>query len=172
MRGLFIGRFQPLHNGHASIIESALKEVDELIAGIGSAETSYTTRDPFTAGERIEMLMAAGRELGWGARVIPVPLRDVNRYSIWVSHVLSLVPNFEIVYSNNPLTRRLFEEEGFEVRSTPLIDRGALSGAKVRESMANGSEWKDLVPSSVASLITELEGDTRVGELFLMGDQG
>ncbi len=172
MRGLFIGRFQPLHNGHVSIIESALKEVDELIAGIGSAEASNTTRDPFTAGERMEMVMAAGRELGWGARVIPVPLRDVNRYSIWVSHVLSLVPNFEIVYSNNPLTRRLFEEEGFEVRSTPLIDRGALSGAKVRERMANGSEWKDLVPSSVASLITELEGDTRVGELFLMGDQG
>ncbi len=172
MRGLFIGRFQPLHNGHVSIIESALKEVDELVAGIGSAEASYTAKDPFTAGERMEMLMAAGKELGWGSRVISVPLRDVNRYSIWVSHVLSLVPDFDVVYSNNPLTRRLFEDEGFEVRSTPLIDRGALSGAKVRESMANGSEWKHLVPSSVALIIAELEGDTRVGELFLRGGQG
>lgn len=171
MRGLFIGRFQPLHNGHVSIIENALMETDEVIAGIGSAENSYTPRDPFTAGERMEMLIAAGRELGWGQRVIPVPIRDVNRYSIWVSHVISLCPDFELVYTNNPLTRRLFEDEGFEVRSTPLVDRAVLSGEKVRESMANGSEWKGLVPTSVAALIKELEGEARVGELFLRGDK-
>ena len=37
-RGLLIGRMQPVHKGHISVILDTLKEVDELIIGIGSAE--------------------------------------------------------------------------------------------------------------------------------------
>ncbi len=170
MRGLFIGRFQPLHNGHMSIMENALKEMEQLIVAIGSAESSYTMKDPFTAGERMEMLLLASRELGWSERIIPVPVRDVNRYSIWVSHVISLCPGFEVVYSNNPLTRRLFEEEGFEVRSTPLVERPLLSGESIRLAISKGDEWKGLVPASVHEYIREIEGDVRIGELFLRSD--
>ena len=101
MRGLFVGRFQPLHLGHVSIIEKALEQVEELVIGIGSAECSYTTKDPFTAGERIEMILRASEELGWKKKIIPIPIRDVNRYSIWVSHVVSLCPDFDIVFSKN-----------------------------------------------------------------------
>ena len=36
-RGLLIGRIQPLHNGHIKVIQETLKEVDEIIIGIGSA---------------------------------------------------------------------------------------------------------------------------------------
>ena len=37
-RGLLIGRMQPVHKGHISVINETLKEVDELIIGIGSAD--------------------------------------------------------------------------------------------------------------------------------------
>ncbi|HIQ38838.1 MAG TPA: nicotinamide-nucleotide adenylyltransferase, partial [Methanothermococcus okinawensis] len=56
MRGFLIGRWQPFHKGHLSIIEEISKEVDELIIGIGSAQKSHTLNDPFTAGERIMMI--------------------------------------------------------------------------------------------------------------------
>ncbi|MEM2947357.1 MAG: adenylyltransferase/cytidyltransferase family protein, partial [Candidatus Bathyarchaeia archaeon] len=36
-RGLFVGRFQPFHKGHLSVIEDILKEVDELVIVVGSA---------------------------------------------------------------------------------------------------------------------------------------
>jgi nicotinamide-nucleotide adenylyltransferase len=170
MRGLFIGRFQPLHNGHVSIIEAALKEVDQLVIVIGSAENSFSERDPFTAGERMEMLIRASKELGWGERVLIIPIRDINRYSVWVDHVLSYVPPVDVVYSNNRLTRMLFLEKGMEVRSTILVERSDLSGIRIRELMINGREWKDRVPSSVSSFIEDINGAQRVKEIHEQGD--
>ncbi|NYZ79420.1 adenylyltransferase/cytidyltransferase family protein, partial [Candidatus Micrarchaeota archaeon] len=59
MRGLFIGRFQPFHNGHLKGIEWALKRCDELIIAVGSTQRSFDRMDLFTAGERIEMIRRA-----------------------------------------------------------------------------------------------------------------
>ncbi|HIH35636.1 MAG TPA: adenylyltransferase/cytidyltransferase family protein, partial [Methanosphaera sp.] len=61
-RGLLIGRMQPVHKGHISVIKDTLKEVDELIIGIGSSDKSHTNSNPFTGGERILMLTKALRE--------------------------------------------------------------------------------------------------------------
>ena len=157
MRGLFIGRFQPLHNGHAYIIERALSEVDDLIIGIGSAESSHTSSDPLTSGERMEMILKASTVLGIRDRIIPVPIRDVNRYSVWVSHVTSLVPRFDVVYTNNPLTGELFREAGFEVRGTAIVGREKLSGIHIRECILDGSPWDDLVPAPVFEYLNELD---------------
>ncbi|MGA1822698.1 MAG: nicotinamide-nucleotide adenylyltransferase [Thermoplasmatota archaeon] len=170
MRGLFIGRFQPLHKGHLSIIEHALLEVDELVIGIGSAEKSYLPDDPFTAGERIDMILAVVREEGWEGKVIPVSIRDINRYSIWVEHVVSLCPRFDLVYSNNPLTRTLFRKAGYEVRDTPIIDRSKLSGRQIRKRMSEGGYWETLLPAAVSKKIIEIGGVERIREIFGPGD--
>ena len=42
LRGILIGRMQPVHNGHIQVIESILDEVDEIIIGIGSAQLSLS----------------------------------------------------------------------------------------------------------------------------------
>ena len=171
MRGLFIGRFQPLHLGHVSIIETALGQVDDLILGIGSAECSYTSKDPFTAGERMEMLLRASEELSWGRRIIPIPIRDLNRYSIWVSHVVSLCPQFDIVFSNNPLTVRLFKDAGYDVRSTKLVDREHYSGTSIRKVMLEDGNWNDYVPGSTYDLILDIGGIQRIKEISESGDR-
>jgi nicotinamide-nucleotide adenylyltransferase len=171
MRGFFIGRFQPLHLGHISIIETALEEVDQLVVGVGSAEKSMLPDDPFSAGERMDMILAVSEGGGLRGRVIPVPIRDINRYSIWVDHVISLCPSFEVVYSNNPLTRILFEKNGLKVRSTPLIDRSELSGAEIRKRMVDGSDWRTLVPAEVAELMDSIGAEARMREIRGLGDK-
>ena len=45
-KGLFIGRFQPLHNAHLKDIKDALKEVDVLTIGIGSSNKQRTSDNP------------------------------------------------------------------------------------------------------------------------------
>lgn len=170
MRGIFIGRFQPLHKGHLSIIEHALAEVDELIIGIGSAEKSYLPNDPFTAGERIDMILSVAKENGWGGRIIPVSIRDINRYSVWVEHVVSLCPKFDVIYSNNPLTRTLFEKAGYEVRDTPLVDRSKLSGKQIRKRISEGGYWETLLPNAVSKQIKEIGGVDRIRNIFGPGD--
>ena len=36
--GLYIGRFQPFHNGHLSVVREALKHCNNLIIVVGSAK--------------------------------------------------------------------------------------------------------------------------------------
>ena len=170
MRGIFIGRFQPLHKGHVSIIEAALEDVDELVIGIGSAECSYTSRDPFTAGERMEMLLALVKERNWQDRTVIIPIRDVNRFSIWVSHVASLCPGIDVVFSNNPLTIRLFQEAGYEVRSTKLVDRDNYAGIRIRERIRDGESWEELVPGPVRVMLEDIGGVRRIKDLMTQGE--
>ena len=105
-RGLYVGRFQPYHNGHNSVIERIADEVDELIIGIGSAEISHDLRHPFTAGERVLMISRALKNIRIPVYIIP--LEDVKRNALWVAHVKSMTPPFDVVYTSNPLVIELF----------------------------------------------------------------
>ncbi|GCF14367.1 nicotinamide-nucleotide adenylyltransferase [Haloarcula mannanilytica] len=160
MRGFYIGRFQPYHNGHHSMVERIAEEVDELVLGIGSADDSHTTHDPFTAGERIMMITKAVAEYDLTTYV--VPLEDINRNAVWVSHVESMCPDFDVAYSNNPLVVRLFEEAGIEVRQSPMFDRDRLEGSEIRQRMIDDESWRDRVPPSVVQVLEEIHGIKRL----------
>jgi len=163
IRGLYIGRFQPMHKGHLDVLRYILGQTDELIIAIGSAQESHTPRNPFTAGERFEMIRSVIREEGFDlSSIYIVPVEDVKRNSIWVSHVLSLVPHFDVVYANEPLATYLFEEAGFEVRKTLLFSRSSYSSTHVRESIVGGSDWQDLVPPSIFDYIRKKGGVERM----------
>ncbi|SNR40691.1 nicotinamide-nucleotide adenylyltransferase [Halorubrum vacuolatum] len=160
MRGFYIGRFQPFHNGHRRMVEEIAADVDELVLGVGSAGDSHTTRNPFTAGERVMMVTKAVSDLPVTAYVVPI--EDLDRNSVWVSHVRSMSPRFDVAYSNNPLVIRLFEEAGVEVRSSPMFRRDVLAGTELRERMIHGQEWESLVPDAVVDVITEIDGVERL----------
>jgi bifunctional NMN adenylyltransferase/nudix hydrolase len=55
----FIGRFQPLHNGHVDVIQRALAIADKVVLLIGSANTARSPYNPFTYEERCEMIKAS-----------------------------------------------------------------------------------------------------------------
>ena len=161
-RGLVIGRFQPFHDGHAHLVREIVDEVDELVFGIGSAGDSHTVRNPFTAGERIMMATKAIEAMDIDTTVYTVPIEDLNRNSVWVSHVKSMSPRFDIAYSNNPLVVRLFAEAGVEVRQTPMFNRDVLKGSEIREMMVEGDDWDAHVPDAVVDIIDEIDGIQRI----------
>jgi nicotinamide-nucleotide adenylyltransferase len=162
MRSLFIGRFQPFHLGHLSVVQNILKEAGELIIAIGSAEQNFLYDNPFTASERLEIIRAAldeakiPREKYW-----LVAVRNIENYALWVEHVTKLVPQFQVVYTGSAIVRELFEAHGgFEVRGVEFKINA--SGTKVREMMERGSEWKSFLPKSVAEWVERLKGCERV----------
>jgi nicotinamide-nucleotide adenylyltransferase len=163
-RALMIGRFQPFHKGHLEVVRKISRECASITIGIGSAQYSHTQDNPFTAGERHLMISSALEGEGI-RRCYLVPIVDINRYALWVSHVVSLVPPFEVVYSNNPLTRRLFSEAGFDVRDSPMFNRSVYSGTEIRRRMAAGEEWEHLVPAGVAEAIEDFGGIGRLQDL-------
>src|SRR5262245_61443356 len=83
---VFIGRFEPFHNGHHAVISHALRIAKHVIVLIGSANKARTIRNPWNVAEREVMIRAAfphERE-----RILIRPLRD-HLYSdpLWVSDV-------------------------------------------------------------------------------------
>lgn len=161
-RGLLIGRFQPFHDGHAQLVSEIIDEVDELVFGIGSAGDSHTVRNPFTAGERIMMATKSIEAMDVETTVYTVPIEDLNRNSVWVSHVQSMSPRFDIAYSNNPLVVRLFSEAGVEVRQTPMFNRDVLKGSEIREMMVEDEDWEAHVPDAVVDVVEEIDGIQRI----------
>jgi nicotinamide-nucleotide adenylyltransferase len=163
VRGLLVGRFQPFHSGHLAVVREirARRPDAHLILGIGSAQRSHTRDDPFTAGERFEMIARALEEAEIDA-CEPVPLFDIDRHAIWVAHLRSVLPPFDLVYTNNPLTRVLFEADGFRVEAPTLIDRDRLQGTAVRRAMIAGDSWTSAVPAAVAGYLREIGGPERV----------
>jgi nicotinamide-nucleotide adenylyltransferase len=165
-RGLYVGRFQPFHLGHLGAIKDILKEVDELVIVIGSAQYSHRIDNPFTAGERLTMIRKALEEAGIAnSKVWIVPVPDVHLHMMWVAAVKGYTPSFDVVYSNEPLTRRLFMEAGYKVKTIRFHERKLYSSTEVRARMLEGESWEALVPKSVAAFMKEIDGINRLRDL-------
>jgi bifunctional NMN adenylyltransferase/nudix hydrolase len=55
---VFVGRFQPFHNGHKAVIDAALKQAKEVVVVVGSSFQARNIRNPFTFEERKAMIEA------------------------------------------------------------------------------------------------------------------
>ena len=157
MKALFIGRFQPFHNGHLQLLQNIADEYDDLIIGIGSSQYKYTIDNPFTLNERKSMIEQSLKATDIKNYTI-VPISDIHNLPKWVSHVESLVPDFDIVISNNALTKRLFSQKGYRIIETHWFNRYQYSGKEIRRRMINNEPWKNLVPNQVYSIIMKIKG--------------
>jgi len=164
MNSLFIGRFQPFHEGHLQIIQNACSNYDEVIIGLGSSQYSYTLENPFTSDERILMIEESLKEVdvkNYRIKLIP----DIHDYPKWVDYVVSILSNFDEVISNSTLTKRLFSEKGYVVKKTSLHDRVRYSGREIRRRIINDEPWKNLVPEPVYDIIKNIDGVNRLKKL-------
>jgi len=166
VRALFVGRFQPFHFGHLHAIKKILDEVQELILVVGSAQMSHEPDNPFTAGERIEMIKAALTEVEIDqSRYMLIPIADAPSHRTWVSYVESQTPRFDVVYSNQPLTRRLLIEAGYDVKEIELHKRSKFEATEIRHRILKGEDWSELVPASVYQIVKEIDGENRIMDL-------
>lgn len=165
--GLLVGRFQPFHLGHLEAVRYALKRVDYLYVVVGSAQRSHERDNPFTASERISMIKSALDGNGVDpSKWMAIPIADADSHSLWVSTVESMVPRFDVVFTNDALTFLLFKEEGIEVSAVPYIDRRRYSATNVRFRILEREDWEGLVPVEAARLVKRFGGVERVRALM------
>jgi len=161
MIALFIGRFQPFHNGHLKVIKNASREYKKIVIGIGSSQYSNTKDNPFTAEERKIMIEKSLEYIGVkNYQIILIP--DINNPPRWVDHVLSIFSDFDVVISNNLLTKSLFSEKGYVVKETPIYEKNKYSGKEIRKRIIKDEQWKNLVPYEVYNIIKEINGINRL----------
>ena len=142
-----------------------LKKCNEVIVLVGSSQFCYEVNNPFTVGERIEIITSSLKEAGIWEKCQVLSLLDVQNNALWVVHVNSLVPEYEIVYSNNPLTRVLFKEAGKKVENIPFYDRENCDGTKIRKMMREGNEWERHVPKKAVEIIKRIHGPQRIKDI-------
>ena len=83
---VFIGRFEPFHNGHAAVARHALARAKKVIFLVGSAGTPRTIRNPWSVGERAVMIQSVLADSA--DRLIIRPLHDhLYNESQWVAVV-------------------------------------------------------------------------------------
>ncbi len=167
-RGLYIGRFQPFHKGHLNSLKWCSDKVDELIIAVGSSDKSFELRNPFTAGERIEIIreniiteIKEKRD-----KIILIPVPDVGVHLLWTYNIDLLVPRYNTVFTNDPFTSMLYKERGVEIIHPDLISREVMSATEVRHRIASDKNWQELVPTPTIKLINEIEGVDRVKNLY------
>lgn len=84
---VFIGRFQPFHNGHLAVVRKGLAEGKHVLVLAGSARRPRNIRDPFTAEERAAFITAA-LTAEEAKRVTVAPLADaMYNDAVWIRNV-------------------------------------------------------------------------------------
>lgn len=168
LTGLFIGRFQPLHYGHIESIKFALKDINLLIMIVGSAQSSHDLRNPFTAGERIEMIrntLIKIEEIDIN-RILIIPVPDTNVHALWTYSLDLLVPRYDIVFTNDPFTIILYKERRIKISQPKLYYRQKFTGTLIRNAMIKEGNWKQLIHPETTKVIEEISGVERLKQIW------
>jgi nicotinamide-nucleotide adenylyltransferase len=158
---LFIGRFQPFHKGHLLLIKNVTSSYEKITIGIGSSQYSHTVENPFSEEERKLMITKTLHAEGiMNYSIVAIP--DIHDPPNWVNHVCSIVTDFDVVLTNNLLTKELFEKKGYLVVSTPYFNPQQYCGRTIRNRIINDKSWKEFVPKQVAQVIDDIHGVGRL----------
>jgi nicotinamide-nucleotide adenylyltransferase len=167
MRGLMMGRFQPFHLGHLELVKQILNDCDEVIIALTGSQFNYIEKDPFTSGERIEMIHQTLKEnnidLG---RCYIIAIENQFNVATWASYLKSSLPHFDKVYSGNDYVVMLLADSDYAVVSPKFLDREQYNATKIRQMIANDGQWEKLVPSTVSQLIKKINGVKRIKTIF------
>jgi nicotinamide-nucleotide adenylyltransferase len=194
--GVYLGRFQPLHRGHLSVINDLQCENEKLIIVIGSADKKGSVINPFSADERKQMIERSV----FGNYEIKL-LDDVSAYSenedmtiaqanlennkLWVSNLKEAAGEFTAIYTGCSMTEELYCQNGLagKVKRVEMKHCGdleeRLSATNIRNcafSMVNAMDedmkerfelkLKALLAKGSFDVLREIKGFERIKELY------
>lgn len=168
--GLVVGRFQTLHKGHQSLIDTALKLCDRVYVFIGSAQEYGTERNPLNIATRIKMVRACYPDEN---RVHIYALPDMtNENDItydWGRYVLESIDKYIykqpelMIYGNDECRSRWFDPKDIEDMAEFIIPRSKLpiSATMLREAMLKDDrkEWMKWVDPKLHKMYDELRAE-------------
>lgn len=164
MNGLLIGRFQPFHLGHLSALKYALSTVDNLWIGLGSSNRPCEKNNPFSAEERKQMILDSVDDL-MKKRIEIFPIPDLENHIKWIEMIDTIVPKFDIIFTNDDLTKHLYSKRKIKVLSIPFTKRDIFSGTNIRDLIISDQKWEDLVPLGTKNFLNSTSAKQRLKNL-------
>jgi HTH-type transcriptional regulator, transcriptional repressor of NAD biosynthesis genes len=134
IRGLVIGKFMPIHNGHLALIRFAASQCDELIVSL-----SFTPADPILGSMRFSWLQQIFKD---DLKIKPALVEDnfddeslplTHRTKVWADFIRKTYPPIDVVFgseqygesfaSNLGARHRLFDLHRVEVPVSATLIR-------------------------------------------------
>ena len=161
MNGLLIGRFQPFHLGHLAALQFAIPKVDKLWLGLGSSNKPIEKNNPFSIEERKKMILSSiDDSIQNKISIFPIP--DLDNHVKWIQNIDTIVPDYEIIFSNDPMTEHLYSKRNVQVITIPFLKRDQLSGTRLRDLIKSDQKWDDLVPEGTKLILENLDAKNRL----------
>jgi len=158
-----MGRFQPFHLGHLDLVRQILSECDDVIIAVTSAQFNYLEKDPFTAGERIEMIHESIKESDVDiSKCFVLSIENQFNIATWGSYLKTALPKFDKVYSGNEYVAMLLADSDIVVSSPKFLDRTKYNATKIRSMIVSDGNWEDYVPKAVSKTIHQINGVNRL----------
>lgn len=165
-----LGRFQPLHRGHASLLRKAVefrnqyhpKMIFRVV--LGSSNVEQSPENPWDWEERQEMVTSWLENEGIeNYDTVAVP--DIGDAIRWVDHASLWHGDAGILVTSNKETANLYSQAGWEVELLPLVNRDDLQGWRVRETMKMLSTISD--EDAIRSILRESMEDVIIEWLLM-----
>jgi len=162
-----IGRFQPFHLGHLELVRQILIENHDVILIIGSSQANFTPHNPFTTGERIQMIKNSLKESKISMEKVTLThVMDVQNNYRWFCNLKSFAPPFSVLYTGNVFIKLLIEKEKILLREPNFLKKNLYNGSHIRRLIAkNDTLWQKLVPNAVKKIIFDINGSERIRKL-------
>lgn len=182
---IFLGRVQPTHIGYIDAYRQAISAwVTQILTCICSSNKEHTPDNPFSFGERSEMikLLLTNPELvneqiikDSAQRIYSIPdffdsanhiKQWLNTDDLWRNYIIDNLPKFEYVITWNPRVWDIFEKAWYKVI---LLQRKVqISASNLRERLAQNkrSKLEEFVPSKILEYIESIWWFERLKNLY------
>jgi len=162
---IFVGRFQPFHNGHLEAIKWILRQNGRVNIAVGSMQEFGQADNPLDYQTRMAIVEAALKETKISDyKIFAVP--DFGNDAAWgkkLLEVTGLKAEETVLVSLNDWTRGSAAKIGIEVAAHPMFCDN-LSATQVRQTIFAGSDWKNLVPPAVFDLLRGKGMDRKIAD--------
>lgn len=153
-RAVFLGRFQPFHEGHHQVVEEHQERFDDFAIAVGSAGKQRTGDNPLGFEERREVIRSCHQD----TEVIAIEdeTKDEEGNRRWAEKIEE-ESDADVVLSQNELVKRLVREyTDMEVVEQELFNPDVYSGTEIRRRIRSGEEWRYLVPDCAVEEVEKL----------------
>ncbi len=158
--GIYVGRFNPLHAGHCTVIENVLKVhgIEKSLIIVGSSNTGFSLRHFFSYGERVQFIKKVFPDL----KVVGLP--DYRDDKEWLSalddilNVAGIDPKDVTFWGGCQEDIRFFCDDGRDYHILNRFDGTSkkISATEVRDALIFDRSLDGLVHSAIISDLTKL----------------
>ena len=154
MKAVFIGRFQPFHQGHKNVVDQYRGEFEDFCIVIGSADEEDTEDNPLSFEERRAVIHECFPDL----EVLGVKDEEKTDEGNqeWVEKIEEKT-QADAVISQNPLVKDIVKDlSDLELIEQDMHDPEVYSGTAIRRRIKSGEEWRYLTPECAKEKLEEL----------------